>query len=46
MINNCTHNGRIKSVIIIKKPSRYMIKKYGGKRADEIMIEKALKLKT
>lgn len=34
--------GRIKSIIFVKIPSKYLIKKYGYEKAFSIMMKKAL----
>lgn len=41
----CANNSKIKAIILIKKPSKYLIKKYGEEEAERISIEKAIKNK-
>lgn len=46
MSNNCNiKRSKIKGILFVKKPSRYLIKKYGSDRACKIMIERTLKIK-
>jgi len=43
-MSKCNYNpyGKIKGMILIKSPSRYMVKKYGYSIACEIALKKTL----
>lgn len=39
----CNHADKIKVILFIKNPSRYLVKKYGEYGANYIMMDRALK---
>lgn len=39
----CNQNDKIKAIIFVKKPTRYLVKKYGSYGANYIMMQRALK---
>lgn len=44
MSSKCTAiPGKIKAVILVERPSKYMVKKYGYTRAYEMQLEKFFK---
>lgn len=44
--DKCSHKlGKITGILLVKKPSRYMIKKYGEDKAMMASLSKAIKSK-
>lgn len=39
----CNQNDKIKAIVFVKKPSKYLVKKYVDYGANYIMMQRALK---